>query len=94
MNVYRLDPIDSNDASWQLSTVRKTVWAAALTPDAARQLVASTTLRFRRLPSGHPPKPISPWLNEKVTTCVWDTARNDLGDGDVVTADGTLLSHP
>jgi hypothetical protein len=36
MSVYRLDPINLNDPSWELSSVKEAVWAAAQTPTAAR----------------------------------------------------------
>ena len=43
MNIYRLDPIDPNDPSWQNSIEKDSVWACAPTPKEARDLVAEKT---------------------------------------------------
>ena len=43
MSIYRLDPIDVNHPSWELSIEKDTLWVGAPTPNAARELVASRT---------------------------------------------------
>jgi hypothetical protein len=42
MSVYRLDPIDRDDLSWQASTEKKPLWASAATPATARELMATS----------------------------------------------------
>jgi len=92
MNVYRLDPINLDDPSWNLSTVKEVVWAAADTPNDARALVAIKTVKAIRVtPGTHGAKLISPWHIDTITSCVWDTTRTGLKDGEVVTASGERL---
>jgi hypothetical protein len=92
--VYRLDPIPTTfgDPRWQLSNVQKTVWVRAENPDKARSKVASATLMARRPTKVHEPIPQSPWLGEPLALCAMDTARNDVPDDAVITADGRSVA--
>jgi hypothetical protein len=86
MNVYRLDPIDTDHPLWKLSTEQDTIWAVAPTEEAARALVASR--------SGFNPASgeTSPWTNPAVTSCTLDPTM-ELMDGDVVRGDGSQLNN-
>ena len=92
MSVYRLDPINLTDRSWELSSVKEAVWAGAQTPTAARDLVALKSLHSIRKPlSDFQPIPNSPWLNDKLTSCVLYTDKKDIPDGTVMTLLGRSL---
>jgi hypothetical protein len=87
MNVYRLDPIDPGHPSWKFSQEKDTVWAAAPTETAARELVASR--------SGFDPASdeTSPWKNPVVTSCVLDPTIELLNAGEVVRQDGSDVDY-
>jgi hypothetical protein len=87
MGTYRLDPILPNDPGWQLSTIREGVFVVAETPEKARELVASKTMVVRALKPSEP-KPLSPWLIPAMSLCIWETRKNDIPNGVVVTLDG------
>jgi hypothetical protein len=93
MSVYRLDPIKLGDLRWQASTVKECLWAAAATPDRAREIVAArTAVVIAIAPSGQSaPTLQSPWLDDAITTCVLETSRNDVPDGAVIAADGRWI---
>lgn len=90
MSVFRLDPIEPNDASWALSTVCETVWTKANDPWTARQLVAARALQSMRSQPDQAP-PLSPWQNDYLTTCVIETSRISVPNGKVVRADGSEI---
>lgn len=87
MNVYRLDPIDLAHLRWKASTIREVVWAAADTPEAARALVAAKTMRAPDT-GRTSAKLISPWLDDRLTSCVWEPSKDDVPDGAVVDSRG------
>lgn len=84
MSAYRLDPIPErmSDHAWKLSVVDEAVWAGALFPTEARELVAERTFNAA-VPATSALK--SPWLNAQLTTCVWHSERDDIGLGTVRT---------
>lgn len=87
MNVYRLNPIDTSDPSWQYSKEKDTVWTCAPTPEAARELVASKTgfADFAALGV------TSPWRDEKVTSCVAEPTMSYPQSGEVSREDGSRV---
>jgi len=91
MSVYRLDPINLTDPSWELSSVKEAVWAAAATDSAARELVSHKTIHSMRKLPDFQPIPNSPWLNDKVTSCVLYPGKKDIQEGNVMTLQGRSL---
>jgi len=87
MNAYRLDPIDLAHLRWKASSIREVVWAAADSPEEARKLVAAKTVRVPDA-SQTSAKLASPWLDDRLTSCVWEPSRADLPDGAVVDSRG------
>ena len=87
MNLYRLDPIDIDHTSWAASSVKETVWVGAATDRAARDFVANKTLTVVNPIEKFSPKVNSPWLDDRVTSCVWETDGRKLPEGTVVRAD-------
>jgi hypothetical protein len=87
-NVYRLDPIDFDNPRWSASRIKKAVWAAADSPDEARRLVAGKTVRAVPAKPGAPKVGPSPWLDDRITTCVWEASRTDVAKGRVVDEQG------
>jgi hypothetical protein len=87
-NVYRLDPIDLQNPRWSASRIKKAVWAAADSPDEARRLVAGRTAQAVPAKPGAPKAGPSPWLDDGITTCVWEPSRTDIAKGSVVDAQG------
>jgi len=87
MNVYRLDPIDPGHPSWKFSVEQATVWAAAASEAAARELAASR--------SGFDPAcgGTSPWKNPAVVSCALDPTITLLNEGDVVREDGSEVNY-
>ncbi len=84
MNVCRLDPSDPGHPSWQYSKEKDAVWTCASTQKEARDLVASKT-GFATFAA---PGVLSPWQDEKVTSCVWEPTMNYPSAGTVVREDG------
>jgi len=91
MNVYRLDPIDLAHLRWKVSSRRETVWAGAANPDEARQLVASKTIQTPK-DDRVAVRLMSPWLDDRLTSCVLEPSRTDVPDGVVVDAKGAEVS--
>jgi hypothetical protein len=91
MNIYRLDQIKHNDSSLELSTVKECILVGAESANAARDLAALNTMQCKTISPGYSPKRRSPWLDDAVTRCVWDTSRTDLQMGDAVTSAGQRL---
>jgi len=87
---FRLDPLPSDDASWSISTVREAIWVGADSDQQAREVAALKTLKARTIRPGEK-IPVSPWHDAKLTSCVWETNRTDLGRGEAALADGTRL---
>ncbi|MGO8800394.1 MAG: hypothetical protein ACLQE9_03170 [Roseiarcus sp.] len=87
MNVYRLDPIEPGDPSWRNSIEKDSVWAGAATPGEARRLVADKTRPDTREAAGLK----SPWLDEALTSCVWQPSMTLIRGGTVVRADGSQV---
>lgn len=92
MGVYRLDPMNLADPRWQASSVKEMVWAGADSPDKARELVASKTLKATAVVP-HAPILMSPWFDDQLATCVWEPSKNDVPKGTVVTADGKQVGQ-
>ncbi len=91
MNIYRLDPIDQEHPSWQLSTEKECVWTNAATPKEARDLVAAKTTPDSQVVTAFSHMPVSPWQNEAVTSCVWEPSMSHIRAGTVVRADGSMV---
>lgn len=83
MNAYRLDPIDLAHERWKASSIGEVVWAVADSPEEARKLVAAKTVRVPDA-SQMSAKLASPWLDDRLTSCLWEPSRADLSDGAVV----------
>jgi hypothetical protein len=87
MSVYRLDPIDLAHLRWKVSSIRETVWAAADSPEQARALVgAKTMLAIDAGPASV--KLTSPWLDDRLTSCVCEPSRTEVPSGAVVDTKG------
>ena len=91
MNIYRLDPIDEEHPSWELSTEKECVWAAAATPKEARDLVAAKTRPDSGIATTPAHETNSPWQNAAVTSCVWEPSMTHVRAGTVVRADGSIV---
>ncbi len=89
MNVYRLDPINPGDKSWQYSVEKNTVWTCAPTPREAREQVASKT-GFRAFAATGK---LSPWQDASVTSCAIEPTMNYPNAGEVVRDDGSLVDY-
>ncbi len=87
MPVYRLDPIDADNAAWTYSREKDTVWTAAGSPKFAREQVAARS-GFAALAI---PGAISPWLDEKVTSCVEEPTQTFPDFGEVIREDGSQV---
>jgi hypothetical protein len=85
MKVYRLSPIDGDDPSWKYSVEKAHVWATAQNPADARDLVAART-GFYKLAE---PGAVSPWKNERVTSCVEEPTMTYPSPGEVIREDGS-----
>ena len=85
MKVYRLSPIATDDASWKYSVEKEHVWASAATPAEARELVAAKS-GFSTLAE---PGAVSPWNDERVTSCVEEPTLTYPGAGQVIREDGS-----
>ena len=88
MKVYRLAPLLPDDPSWKYSVEKAHVWACALTPADARDLVAVKT-GFARLAE---PDAVSPWKDERVTSCVEEPTMSYPSPGHVIREDGSAVS--
>jgi hypothetical protein len=88
MKVFRLAPIDGDDASWKYSVEKAHVWACASNAADARDLVAAKT-GFSKLAE---PGAVSPWKNERVTSCVEEPTMTYPGPGVVIREDGSRVS--
>ena len=91
MSVYRLDPINLSDQSWEMSSIKEAVWAGAPTDIAARDLVALKTIASHEVAADHPLKTMSPWYNDKVTSCVLYPDKKDIPEGTAMTLFGRSL---
>ena len=87
MNIYRLDPIDPNHWSWKFSEEKDTLWTCAATPKEARDLVAART----GFASFAEPGGVSPWQDEKVTSCVAEPTMSYPSAGEVIREDGSRV---
>ena len=85
MNVYRLEPVDSDHASWRHTIEQEMVWACAATPEEARRLVAEKTVA----PGSGVDQ--SPWLDSKASSCILDPTMKLFDAGDVVRQDGSTV---
>lgn len=88
MKVYRLSPVVADDPSWKFSVEKSPLWACALTPADARQLVAAKTGFFRLAE----PDAVSPWRDERVTACAEEPTMNYPGPGEVIREDGSRVA--
>ena len=89
MNIYRLDPIDPGDPSWQHSVEKDSVWACAPTRNDARNLVADKTKLDVHGATGFQ----SPWRDAAVTSCVLEPSMTHIHTGTVVRADGSIVGN-
>lgn len=89
MKVYRLTPKDADDFSWKYSVEKSHVWAGALSPADARDLVAAKTGFFKLAEPGA----VSPWKDERITNCVEEPTMNYPGPGEVIREDGSRVDH-
>jgi hypothetical protein len=89
VSIFRLDPIltGQNDPKWESSHIKEVVWARATTPAKAREVVAIKTLTVIPRRSDDLTL-LSPWCDDRLATCVLDTARTDILAGAVIRADG------
>jgi hypothetical protein len=93
MLTYRLDPINPSDPQWDaLSTIKQMVWVSAPHGGKARDLVAGKTAKLTPT-TRYAPKQVaqSPWLDDKMATCVLDTAKAGVPEGAVMLANGQTL---
>lgn len=88
MKVYRLAPIATDDSSWKYSVEKEHVWAGAATPAEARALVVAKS-GFSKLVE---PGAVSPWIDERVTSCVEEPTMTYPGAGQVIREDGSHVS--
>ncbi len=89
MTVYRLDPIDADHGSWKYSDEKDTVWTNAPTPKAARDQVAAHS-GFAALAE---PGSVSPWQDEKVTSCAPEPTMDYPSPGEVIREDGSQVDY-
>ena len=87
MNVYRLDPIDAASALWKYSEEKNTVWTCAASTKEARDVVTAHT-GFAAVSE---PGAVSPWQDEKVTSCVPEPTMSYPGPGEVIREDGSTV---
>lgn len=94
MAAFRLDPLLERigDPSWTASTIKEVVWAGAHSQEAARRLVTKKSALAMPLRPGEIGL-TSPWLNERLTSCIWDRAKFDVKLGTVATADGRIIGE-
>jgi hypothetical protein len=85
MPVFRLDPIDPGNPSWAWSVEKEALWTSAPTPKEARDLVAAKT--GSEVPAH--PGILSPWQDEKVTSCTPEPTMDYPGPGEVIREDGS-----
>jgi len=88
MKVYRLSPLLPDDPSWAFSVEKSPVWACALSPTDARDLVAAKTGFFRLAKPGA----VSPWKDERVTACAEDPTMSYPDPGEVIREDGSRVA--
>jgi hypothetical protein len=87
MKVYRLDPQDYRDPRWaDASVVCEAVFTAAMTAWDARKVVALKTATDACARNQ------SPWLDERMTRCMWDKAKGYIPKGAVETGTGRVLA--
>ena len=87
MNTYRLDSIDAESASWKYSQEKYTVWTrAASIKDARAQVAAHTGFSAVSEPGA-----VSPWQDEKVTSCVLEPTMTYPDPGEVIREDGSTV---
>jgi hypothetical protein len=89
MKVFRLAPVLTDDPSWKYSIEKTHVWAGALTPADARDLVAVKS-GFYKLAT---PGAVSPWKDERVTSCTEEPTMSYPGAGEVIREDGSSVNH-
>lgn len=89
MKVFRLSPLVADDPSWKYSVEKSHVWACALTPADARELVASRTGFFKLAEPGA----VSPWRDARVVSCVEEPTMNYPDAGEVIREDGSRVAH-
>jgi hypothetical protein len=87
MPVYRLDPIDPGHSSWIYSEEKASLWVCAPTVKEARDLVAAKT-GFKRSAT---PGLLSPWQDDKITSCTPEPSMDYPGPGDVIREDGSVV---
>jgi hypothetical protein len=87
MPVYRLAAVIADDPSWKYSIEKAHVWAGALSPADAREIVAVKT-GFYRLAE---PGAVSPWKNARVTSCTEEPTMDYPAQGDVIREDGSAV---
>jgi hypothetical protein len=95
MQIYRLSAVPPLSPDWDhLSTSRGPLWTRASNPQEARTFVAKkTVIATKPLVPNAPIQPYqSPWLDDKQSTCVVDTTRDDVQDGQVLDQSGLNLS--
>lgn len=86
MKVYRLEPINLDDPSWQKSSVKQIVWVNAESENDARGKVTGATDMGVAV-RGPFPKLRSPWDLPNITRCVPDDSRRVPFDK-IITSDG------
>ena len=91
MNVYRLDPIILNDPCWQASSIKELLFVGASNDKEAREFAAQKTMAMVTRPR-FAAKLHSPWLDGKITSCVLESSKHDVAEGQVVTAGGQPIS--
>lgn len=89
MQVYRLSPLRPDDEAWKFSLEKGQVWACALTPSDARDLVAAKSGYFKLAEPGAG----SPWKDATITSCVEEPTLKYPGPGQVIREDGSPVDH-
>ena len=86
VSVFRLEPIPTklSDPAWQHSTISEAIWAGAIYPIEAREMVAQRTISIEAIQTS--PRMNSPWLDAELTTCVWVSHKDDVPLGSMQVA--------
>jgi hypothetical protein len=89
MKVFRLWPVLTDDPLWKYSVEKTHLWAGALTPGDARDLVAVKSGFYKLADAGA----ASPWKDARVTGCAEEPTMDYPSAGEVIREDGSTVNH-